>query len=60
MKEVLTRANVDGADVEEIIMGQVFTAGAGQNPARQASLKAGLPHSATAWSLNLLCGSGLK
>lgn len=60
MKEVLKRGNVDGADVEEIIMGQVFTANAGQNPARQASFKAGIPQNSTAWTLNLLCGSGLK
>lgn len=60
MREVLQRAHVAAADVQEIIMGQVFTAGAGQNPARQASLKAGIPIESTAWTLNLLCGSGLK
>lgn len=41
-------------------MGQVFTAGCGQNPARQATFKAGIPNESTAWTLNLLCGSGLK
>lgn len=60
IKEVLQRAKVDGADVEEIIFGQVFTAGAGQNPARRAALNAGVPEATPAWSLNLLCGSGLK
>lgn len=60
IKEVLQRADVDGADVEEIILGQVFTAGAGQNPARKAALKAGVPESTPAWTLNMLCGSGLK
>lgn len=60
IKEVLQRAKVDGSDVEEIILGQVFTAGAGQNPARRAALNAGVPEATPAWSLNLLCGSGLK
>lgn len=60
IKEVLNRASVEAVDVEEVIFGQVFTAGAGQNPTRQASLKAGLPLATTAWSLNMLCGSGLK
>lgn len=60
MREVLQRAKVEPADVQEVIMGQVFTAGAGQNPARQATFKAGIPQQSTAWTLNLLCGSGLK
>lgn len=62
IKEVLNRAGggLAAADVEEVILGQVFTAGAGQNPARQAAIKAGLPLETTAWSLNMLCGSGLK
>lgn len=60
MREVLKRAHVDANDVQEVIMGQVFTAGAGQNPARQATFKAGIPQQSTAWTLNLLCGSGLK
>lgn len=60
MRAVLQRANVEAADVQEVIMGQVFTAGAGQNPARQATYKAGIPAQSTAWTLNQLCGSGLK
>lgn len=60
MREVLQRASVDPSDVQEVIMGQVFTAGCGQNPARQATFKAGIPQQSTAWTLNLLCGSGLK
>ena len=56
----LTRANVDPADVDEVIMGQILTAGEGQNPARQAAMKAGVPQEKTAWSLNQLCGSGLR
>jgi len=57
---VLARAGVDKAEVEETIMGQVLTAGQGQNPARQAHIKAGLPKEASAWSLNQVCGSGLR
>ncbi|MCB8828368.1 acetyl-CoA C-acetyltransferase, partial [Escherichia coli] len=59
IKEVLSRAGVDGADVDEVIMGQVLSAGEGQNPARQAAMEAGIPQEATAWGLNQLCGSGL-
>jgi acetyl-CoA C-acetyltransferase len=58
--EVLKRANVAAADVDEVILGQVLTAAAGQNPARQASIHAGLPKETTAWGLNQLCGSGLR
>ncbi len=57
---VLMRAGVDKAEVEETILGQVLTAGQGQNPARQAHIKAGLPVEASAWSLNQVCGSGLR
>jgi acetyl-CoA C-acetyltransferase len=57
---VVTRAGVDKADVSETILGQVLTAGQGQNPARQAHIKAGLPKEASAWSLNQVCGSGLR
>ena len=60
IKEVLARSGVDGAEVDEVILGQVLTAGQGQNPARQASIKAGLPKETTAWGLNQVCGSGLR
>jgi acetyl-CoA C-acetyltransferase len=60
IKEALARAKVDPADVDELIMGQVLTAGQGQNPARQAAMAAGIPQEATAWGLNQLCGSGLR
>jgi acetyl-CoA C-acetyltransferase len=60
IKEALARAKVDPADVDEVIMGQILTAGQGQNPARQAAMKAGIPQEATAWGLNQLCGSGLR
>ncbi|MDH7799695.1 MULTISPECIES: acetyl-CoA C-acetyltransferase [unclassified Beijerinckia] len=56
----LTRANVAAADVDEVIMGQILAAGEGQNPARQAAMKAGIPQEKTAWGLNQLCGSGLR
>ena len=58
--EVVKRANVAPAEVDEVILGQVLTAAEGQNPARQASMGAGLPKETTAWSLNQLCGSGLR
>jgi acetyl-CoA C-acetyltransferase len=58
--EALRRAGVEPAQVDEVIMGQVLTAGSGQNPARQASIKAGLPHSVPAMTINKVCGSGLK
>ncbi|MGL5363359.1 MAG: acetyl-CoA C-acetyltransferase [Bosea sp. (in: a-proteobacteria)] len=60
IKEALIRAKVDGADVDEVIMGQILTAGQGQNPARQAAMNAGIPMEASAWGLNQLCGSGLR
>ncbi|MDB5543972.1 MAG: acetyl-CoA acetyltransferase [Hyphomicrobiales bacterium] len=60
IKAALERAKVDGADVNEVILGQILTAGQGQNPARQAAMKAGIPQEATAWQLNQLCGSGLR
>ncbi|KFB40835.1 AGAP001318-PA-like protein [Anopheles sinensis] len=60
VKEVLQRASVDPADVNEVILGQALTAGQGQNPARQASLKAGVPKEVPAFNINMLCGSGLK
>lgn len=58
--EALRRSNVQPDDVSEVIMGQVLTCGQGQNPARQASVNAGLPHSVPAASINMVCGSGLK
>ncbi|WP_340646512.1 acetyl-CoA C-acetyltransferase [Phenylobacterium sp.] len=56
----IERAGITAADVEEVIMGQVLQAGAGQGPARQASINAGIPQESPAWSLNQLCGSGLR
>ena len=60
IREALARDKVDAAQVGEVIMGQVLAAGAGQNPARQATLKAGLPHGVPALTINAVCGSGLK
>ena len=60
IKEVLSRAGVTAEEVDEVILGQVLTAGQGQNPARQASIMAGLPKETTAWGLNQVCGSGLR
>jgi acetyl-CoA C-acetyltransferase len=60
VKEALARAGVDGTEVDEVILGQVLTAAQGQNPARQASINAGLPKETTAWGLNQVCGSGLR
>ena len=60
IKAALERAKVDPADVDEVIMGQVLTAGQGQNPARQAAIAAGVPNEATAWGVNQVCGSGLS
>lgn len=57
---VLDRAGVAATDVDEAILGQVLTAGEGQNPARQAAMKAGIPQEATAFGINQLCGSGLR
>ncbi len=56
----LSRAGVEAGDVDEVIMGQILSAGQGQNPARQAAMAAGIPQEATAWGLNQLCGSGLR
>ena len=56
----LERAGVDPSEVNEVIMGQVLTAAQGQNPARQASIAAGVPQEASAWGLNQVCGSGLR
>src|ERR1700740_1299806 len=58
--ETLKRAGVEGQQVSEVILGQILTAGEGQNPARQASISAGIPVESPAWSVNQLCGSGLR
>src|SRR6202790_1523944 len=60
IKAALDRAGVEATDVSEVIMGQILTAGQGQNPARQASIAAGVPVEIPAWSVNMLCGSGLR
>jgi acetyl-CoA C-acetyltransferase len=60
IEEVVARAGIDKAEVSETILGQVLTAGQGQNPARQAHIRAGLAKEASAWSLNQVCGSGLR
>ena len=60
IKAALQRGKVEPGEVDEIILGQVLTAGQGQNPARQAAMKAGVPQDKTAWSLNQVCGSGLR
>lgn len=60
IREALSRAKVEAGDVNEVILGQILSAGQGQNPARQAAMKAGIPQEATAWGLNQLCGSGLR
>ncbi len=60
IKEAIKRAGILPAQVEEVIMGNVLSAAAGQNPARQAAIKAGIPQEVPAWTLNKVCGSGLK
>ena len=60
IKAALDRAGVEGARVSEVIMGQILTAGQGQNPARQASIAAAIPVETPAWGVNQLCGSGLR
>ena len=60
IEAALARAGVSGADVDEVILGQVLQAGTGQGPARQAAVKAGINIDSPAWSLNQLCGSGLR
>jgi acetyl-CoA C-acetyltransferase len=60
IQEALKRAGVEGNRVSEVIMGQILTAGQGQNPARQASIAAGIPVESPAWGVNQLCGSGLR
>jgi acetyl-CoA C-acetyltransferase len=58
--DALRRAGIEGKQVSEVIMGQILTAGQGQNPARQASIAAGIPVESPAWGVNQLCGSGLR
>ena len=60
IKAALERSGVKPGDVSEVIMGQILTAGQGQNPARQASINAGIPVETPAWGVNQLCGSGLR
>ncbi|MFZ1894189.1 MAG: acetyl-CoA C-acetyltransferase [Rhodoplanes sp.] len=60
IKALLERAKLDPKQVSEVIIGQILVAGQGQNPARQASLNAGIPVEAPAWGINQLCGSGLR
>ncbi|WP_454758485.1 acetyl-CoA C-acetyltransferase [Caulobacter segnis] len=60
IEAAVSRAGITPADVDEVILGQVLQAAAGQGPARQASVKAGVPVESPAWSLNQLCGSGLR
>ena len=60
LEAVVARAGIDTAEVSETILGQVLTAGQGQNPARQAHITAGLPQESAAWSNNQVCGSGLR
>src|SRR5207302_8744245 len=58
--EALKRAGVEESEVSEVILGQILTAGQGQNPARQASINAGIPVESPAWGVNHLCRSGLR
>jgi acetyl-CoA C-acetyltransferase len=60
LEAVVARAGIDKSEVSETILGQVLTAGQGQNPARQAHVNAGLPIESSAWSINQVCGSGLR
>ncbi|OYX37709.1 MULTISPECIES: acetyl-CoA C-acetyltransferase [unclassified Sphingomonas] len=60
IEAALAQAGITGADVSEVILGQVLTAAQGQNPARQASMAAGIPKEVPAWSVNQVCGSGLR
>jgi acetyl-CoA C-acetyltransferase len=60
IREAMSRAKVEAGDVTEVILGQILTAGTGQNPARQAAVNAGIPVERTAYNINQLCGSGLR
>jgi len=60
IREALKRAGVDASEIQEVVMGNVLQAGQGQNPARKASIAAGIPDHVPAWTLNIVCGSGMK
>ena len=60
IKEAIKRAKVEAGEVDEVVLGQILTGGAGQNPARQAAVHAGIPVEKTAYAINQLCGSGLR
>src|SRR5436305_4570593 len=60
IKAALERAGIEPGRVSEVIMGQILTAAQGQNPARQASIAAGIPVETPSWGINMLCGSGLR
>ncbi|HEY5700723.1 MAG TPA: acetyl-CoA C-acetyltransferase [Gammaproteobacteria bacterium] len=60
IREALSRAKTEGSEVTEVVLGQILTAGTGQNPARQAAVNAGIPVERTAYNINQLCGSGLR
>ena len=60
IRSALERAGIESKRVSEVIMGQILTAAQGQNPARQASIGAGIPVDSPAWAVNMLCGSGLR
>ena len=60
IEEILKKSKFDKTDIDEVIMGQVLTAGAGQNPARQAAINGGIPNSKPAHLINQVCGSGLR
>jgi acetyl-CoA C-acetyltransferase len=60
IEAAMARAGLDPAEISEVILGQILTAGQGQNPARQAAIAAGIPVESPAWGLNQLCGSGLR
>src|SRR5215467_10802752 len=60
IKAALDRAKCTPGEVSEVILGQILTAAQGQNPARQASMKAGIPQERPAWLVNMVCGSGLR
>lgn len=60
LRDLLQRTKINGADISEVILGQVLTAGSGQNPARQTSVNAGIPMETPAWTINQVCGSGLR
>ena len=58
--EAIKKIKIEKEDVDEVIMGQVLTAGTGQNPARQASIKSGIPKEKPAYLVNQVCGSGIR